>query len=307
MRSKWCSASTNPPGPVVRSSSPGETDVRIGIIGTENSHVDHIIDYLNVERRAGETRVVALCGGASERNEKLRVIGQLERLVDAPTDLLGLVDAVIITDRHGGLHRDHAVPFLAEGLPVFVDKPLACSEADARAIVAAAREHDALLTSSSAVRWVPDTDALAEQAVSLGAPQTVITTGPADPGSEYGGIYFYGIHPVDVALRLAPGAVGEVSVEQFADTIVAGADVGGVRVVVQFVRPSSDGRVPFHGLVVGRHGLAARELILGPSYVEPGLRAFLEMVETRRPPIDYDDLVRPMQFLDAVVEAIRSH
>jgi len=145
------------------------------------------------------------------------------------------------------------------------------------------------LTSSSAVRWVPDTDALAEQAASLGAPQTVITTGPADPDSEYGGIYFYGIHPVDVALRLVPGAVGDVRVEQVADTIVATAEIGGVRVVVHFVLPESDGRVPFHGLVVGRHGLAARELTLGPSYVEPGLRAFLEMAETRRPPIDYDD------------------
>ena len=122
--------------------------MRIGIIGTENSHTDHIIDHLNVERRAGDTRVVALSGGASERNEKLRDTGQIERLVDTPTDLLGLVDAVIFTDRHGGLHREHAVPFLAEGLPVFVDKPLACTEADARAIVAAAREHDAPLTSS---------------------------------------------------------------------------------------------------------------------------------------------------------------
>jgi hypothetical protein len=31
------------------------------------------------------------------------------------------------------------------------------------------------------------------------------------------------------------------------------------------------------------------------------------MAATRRPPIEYDDLVRPMQFLDAVVEAIRPH
>lgn len=76
---------------------------------------------------------------------------------------------IIGTDRHGGLHRAHAVPFLAEGLPVFVDKPLACTEADALAIVAAAREYDAPLTSSSAVRWVPDTDKLAAEAASLPA------------------------------------------------------------------------------------------------------------------------------------------
>lgn len=278
--------------------------MRIGIIGTENSHVDHIIDHINVERRAGETRVVALSGGESERNEKLRVLGQLERLVDEPTDLLGLVDAVIITDRHGGLHRAHAVPFLAAGLPVFVDKPLACSETDARAIIAAARDHDAPLTSSSAVRWVPDMDALA--AASVGPIQVVTTSGPADPASEYGGIYFYGIHSVDVAFRLAPGEIGDVRVERTADTIAATIEAGSTRVVVNLVLPGPDGQVPFHGMVIGRHGIAARELTLGPSYVEPALKAFLEMAHTRRPPIAYDDLVRPMQVLDPIAAAIGS-
>ena len=95
--------------------------------------------------------------------------------------------------------------------------------------------------------------------------------------------------------------------EQVADTVIATTDVGGVRVVVQLVRPGPDGQVPFHGMVVGGHGLAARELTLGKSYVEPGLRAFLEMAETRRPPIAYDDLVRPIRFLDTIVEAIRPH
>lgn len=56
-------------------------------------------------------------------------------------------------------------------------------------------------------------------------------------------------------------------------------------------------------MVTGRHGIAARELTLGKNYVEPSLRAFLEMAETRRPPIAYDDMVRPMQLLDAVVAA----
>ncbi|WP_328991555.1 Gfo/Idh/MocA family oxidoreductase [Kribbella sp. NBC_01245] len=276
--------------------------MRIGIIGTENSHADHIIDYLNVEGRFGETRVVALSGGESERNQKLRALGQLERLVDEPTELLDLVDAVIITDRHGALHRAHAVPFLAAGLPVFVDKPLACNETDARAIIAAAREYDAPLTSSSAVRWVPDTDFLAT--ASVGPVQVVTTTGPADPASEYAGIYFYGIHSVDVALRLAPGELGDVRVERTADTIVATVEAGPTRVVVNLVLPGADGQVPFHGMVVGRHGIAARELTLGPSYVEPGLRAFLEMAHTRRPPISYDDLVRPIQLLDAIAANI---
>lgn len=280
--------------------------MHIGIIGTENTHVDHIVDHLNVRRLGGEARIVALSGGASERNEKLRAKGGIATLVERPEDLLGLVDAVIITDRHGGLHRRHAVPFLTEGLPVFVDKPLACSLADAEAIVAAARSYDAPLTSSSAVRWVPDTDALAAQAAELGEPQLVMTTGPADPASPYGGICFYGIHPVDVAMRLAPGEVGEIRVERSASTVVATVQVGAARVVVNLVAPGPQGDVPFHGMVVGRHGIAADTLKLGKSYVAPGLEAFLEMTRTGRPPIDYADLLRPVKILDAISAALQT-
>lgn len=278
--------------------------MRIGMIGTENTHVDQILEYLNVRTLAGDTRVVALSGGASERNEQLQAHGGVERIVDTPADLLGLVDAVIITDRHGGLHREHAVPFLAEGLPVFVDKPLACTVADAAAIIDVARAHDALLTSYSALRWIPDTADLAARAATLGTPQVVITTGPADPASPYGGIYFYGIHPVDVALRLVPGPVGEVSVERIADTVVARVRVGDTLIVVNLVAPGETGLVPFHGMVIGRTGIAASPLTLDAWYVAPGLEAFLRMVDSGRPPIDYTDLLRPIQVLDAIAAGL---
>jgi predicted dehydrogenase len=278
--------------------------MRVGIIGTENTHVDQIVDYLNVRKLAGETRVVAISGGAGERNDGLRARGQIERIVGEPADLLGLVDAVVITDRHGGLHREHALPFLAQGLPVWVDKPLACGVADAQAIVDAAREHDAVLTSYSALRWIPDTDELAARAAAMGPLQAVVTTGPADPASPYGGIWFYGIHPVDVALRLVPGSVGEVRVERSADTVVATAEVGSTRVTVHLVKPDPPRQVPFHGLVVGRAAVAASELTLSAWYVAPGIEKFLHMAESRRPPVDYADLLRPIEFLDAVEKAL---
>jgi len=272
--------------------------VRIGIIGTENSHVDHIIDYLDTGRQHGDARVVALSGGHTERNESLRAKGNVERIVDAPQDLLGLVDAVVVADRHGGLHRVHAVPFLREGLPVFVDKPLACTVEDAEAIVAEAREHNAPLTSFSALRWIPDTEVLAAQ----GAPSAVLTTGPVDPASPYGGIFSYGIHPVDVALRLAPGPIHSVGVTRLTESIVVRAEVGRTEVVIRLELPGTDGQ--YFGSVVTDAGTTDRPLVLDEHYFVPGLEAFLEMTSTGKPPIDYADLLRPIHLLNAVAKAI---
>jgi predicted dehydrogenase len=284
--------------------------MRIGIIGTENSHGDHIIDHLNVRKAAGEARIVALSGGRSERNETLAATGGIDQIVDQATDLLGLVDAVIITDRHGGLHREHATPFLAEGLPVFVDKPLACTVQDAQAIIDTALAHDAPLTSSSAVRWIGDTDALVARTALSGPPLVVVTSGPADPASEYGGIFFYGIHPVDVALRLAPGEISDVRTDiaggavGAAGVITASFTAGPTRVVVNFVKPEGAHQIPFHGMTVTRDAITEQTLTLDAHYCVPGLEAFLEMAQTRRPPISYTDLLRPIQVLETVAGAL---
>ncbi|MEU3642300.1 Gfo/Idh/MocA family oxidoreductase [Lentzea sp. NPDC034063] len=263
--------------------------MRIGIIGTENSHVDHIIDYVNA--RQGP-RVVAISGGRSERNESLQARGSLDRVVDAPEDLLGLVDAVVVADRHGDLHRAHAVPFLREGLPVFVDKPLACTVEDASAIVAEAEAHNAPLTSFSALRWIPDTEALAAE----GPARRVVTSGPVDPTSPHGGIFFYGIHPVDVALRLAPGPIRSVGVTRLPDRIAVQAEVGDTEVEINLVL----GEAPFTG---SRDGVE-RTLELDEHYFVPGLQAFLAMAATGEQPIGHDDLLRPIHLLNAVAKAI---
>ncbi|MFI9625941.1 Gfo/Idh/MocA family protein [Streptomyces sp. NPDC052042] len=279
--------------------------MRIGIVGTENSHVDHIVDHLNVRRAGGDARVVALSGGRSRRNETLASTGAGMAIVDAPSDLLGMVDAVIVADRHGARHREQAVPFLAEGLPVFVDKPLACTVEDARAMIDTALAHDAPLTSSSALRWIPDAEALAARTARAGRPHAVVMSGPADPDGDHGGIFFYGIHPVDLALRLAPGEISGVRTETTDTTVTATFTAGGTRVVVNFVKPTETRQIPFHGMTFTRDGMVEQTLTLDAHYCVPGLEVFLEMARTGRAPIDYADLLRPIEVLEAVATALR--
>ncbi|MCX5105262.1 Gfo/Idh/MocA family oxidoreductase [Streptomyces sp. NBC_00053] len=99
--------------------------MRIGIVGTDNSHVDQIVRHLNVGKAGGDARVVALGGGRGRRNDALAAVGGIAAVVDEPAALIALVDAVVVADRDGANHRQQAIPFLAAGLPVFVDKPLA--------------------------------------------------------------------------------------------------------------------------------------------------------------------------------------
>lgn len=278
--------------------------MRIGIAGTESSHVDHIIDYLNVEQARPGVRVTALAQGAAERTRALLLAGGIGDVVLNTQEMLDVADVLIVTARHGGRHRELAQPFLEAGRPVLVDKPLACSVTDAEAILDAADKYGALVTSYSAVRYVPATDALAARADELGPLRSVIATGPADEASEYGGIFFYGIHPVDVALRLAPGPLGKVRVDRVGESIVASATAGDARVTVNLIKPGPEETVPFHALAVGRGGIAVRELPVDGNYLAPGIALFLDMVEGTAAPLSRAELLRPIEFLEAVDRAL---
>lgn len=143
---------------------------RVGLVGTESSHADGIVGYLRSRPEAA--RVVAVVGPADERNRGLAGDGVV---VASAGELLGMVDAVIVTSRDGAAHRQLAVPFLAAGVPVWVDKPLATRVVDAEAMMAAARRGGTTVTSYSALRWLPDAEG-------FGRGPAVTVSGPADPG-----------------------------------------------------------------------------------------------------------------------------
>ncbi|GAA1115881.1 hypothetical protein GCM10009630_11810 [Kribbella jejuensis] len=277
--------------------------MRIALVGTENSHADEIIRHLNAQQIAGDTRVVALVGADDERNHRLAAAGRITRIVPTAVELLGDVDALIVTNRDGALHREYAVPFLEAGVPVWVDKPLAASTADAQAILDAAKRGGAPVTSYSAVRWVADADTLARN--SPEELQAITITGPADPDSEYSGIFFYGIHAADLARRLAPGEPGPVEVERVGSTVVVRYRCDGVLVTLQLVKPAESGRVPFHAELVGRTGLVSSDVRLDSEYVVPGLKVFLRMLATREQPLDDATMLAPITVLEQTHTILR--
>jgi predicted dehydrogenase len=282
---------------------------RIGIIGTENSHVDHFIRFLNTEQRHPGNRVVALVGGATERNMALSETGGIELVVDRPGDLVGRVDAAIVSSRDGRHHRAHAEPLLDAGLPVLIDKPLAASVEDARAIIAAATRGKAPLVSCSALRFVPEVARLTDPRERVGRLRHLAIIGPADPDSEWAGLFFYGIHQVELAMQLlgdpeiAPGSLS-VDVVRDRDTTVALTRVGDVVLTFTFITPADGDRVPFQVVATGTRGVLTESPTIGPDYNAPALARFIEACDRGRSPVSPHTLLSPIAVMAAVTEAL---
>lgn len=276
--------------------------VRIGLIGTENSHTDHFVHHLNVERRHEGWRVVALAGGDTEKNRRLAAEGAIDRIVDAPAELLGDVDAAVVANRHGGLHREAAVPLLEAGVHVFVDKPTAVTVADTESIIDAAQRSGAVLASWSAVRLAPAVAEMREAIRKLGQIQSIGVVGPADPNDPHAGLFFYGPHVVEPALEILDNPdVDGARVERVEHAVTALARTSiGVQLNLTFVRPDQHGRVPWQMIATGRHGIVAREITLGPDYNARGLARFINAAASGVPPMPYDQLIPPVRLLESV-------
>lgn len=282
--------------------------LRIGLIGTENSHITHFTRFLNVDERHPGTRAVALVGGPSERNQELAELGGIDLIVEEPTELGDQVDAAIVSTRDGAKHLEHARPLLSAGRAVLVDKPLAASVEDAEELLALAERSGAVLLSCSALRFVPEIPLFASTP-ETGELRHLHVIGAADPDSEYSGLFFYGIHHVEAALEILgdpivePGSL-EVSAVRHGDTVVASFRLADTQVTLTFLTPSDGRRVPFHAVGAYQNVVVSQPLTLTPDYNAPALSEFLGAIEAGASPRSPQALLSPVVVLAAITASL---
>lgn len=144
---------------------------------------------MSPERIAGHAEQIAACG---------------VQLVDDPAEMIGRIDALLIHSVCGAAHRERMEKFVTAGVPIFIDKPFACSAADAHAMIGQAQAAGIPLMSSSALRF--SEDILQFQQKNYGGIHGVISYGPAHRAEGNPGLLHYGIHAVEVMYALmGPG------------------------------------------------------------------------------------------------------
>ena len=139
--------------------------LRAGIIGLDTSHVVAFTKLLNDAHPKPEVagvRVVAAYPGGSQDipSSRDRLAGYTKELHDkfgvtivgSIDELLAQVDVVLLESVDGRPHLEQTRPVLKARKPVFIDKPVAGTLADAIAIFDLARETNTPCFSSSSLR-----------------------------------------------------------------------------------------------------------------------------------------------------------
>ena len=141
-------------------------DLRIGLIGLDTSHVIAFTKSLNdpsgpnfvpggrvvAAYKGGSPDLKASAGRIDKFTAELRDTYKV-KLVDSIPALCDLVDVILLESVDGRVHLEQARQVFRGKKPVFIDKPLAASFADAKEIARLARESGIPWFSSSSLRY----------------------------------------------------------------------------------------------------------------------------------------------------------
>lgn len=210
-------------------------EAKIGLVGLDTSHVTAFAAILNDSSNPNHVpggKVVAAYPGGSKDFELSwsRVEGFTKTLrekysvdmKETSEAVAEAVDLLFITSVDGRVHREQFERTAKFKRPTFIDKPLAVSVADAEAIVRTANMEKVPLMSCSSVRYSDDlVKALG------GRREDVIgcdTFGPLSEVPTQPGLFFYGIHAVDMLVSVLGHGARDVAVlhTDAADVVTVG-------------------------------------------------------------------------------------
>ena len=280
-------------------------DIRIGIIGTDTSHVPAFTQLLNGDRSSADhipgARVVAAYNGGSkdvessanrveQYAEQIRAKFGVEIVPDIPA-LLSKVDAVIVSSVDGRAHLEQARPVIAAHKPLFIDKPLASTLQDALEIARLARAAGVPWFSSSSVRF-SELGSAAKFPDTAGA--MTFGPGPFEPHHALD-LSWYAIHPIELLFTIMGPGCETVTRTASADADVVTCQWKDGRIgTVRAIRPYSQ-----YGAVVYR----AKEIVevkpQGAGGYRPLVVEIVKFFETGNPPVPNSETLEIFAFMDA--------
>lgn len=286
--------------------------LRAGIIGLDTSHVVAFTKMLNAPGVTGDlagVRVVAAYPGGSPdiAASRDRVAGFTRQLrdefrveiVDSVDALLAKVDVVLLESVDGRKHREQVEPVLKARKPVFIDKPVAGSLADAVRIYRLAERYGTPCFSSSSLRFGPPIRALTGDP-KVGKVVGCDAFGPCPVEPHHPDLFWYGIHGVESLFTvMGTGCLAVTRVNTEGTDLVTGTWDGGR---VGTFRGIRQGKAEYGALAFGSKGVALGRFDGG---YEPLLVEICKFFRTGRTPVTAAETLEIFAFMEAADESRR--
>ncbi len=291
---------------------PAARPLRAGIIGLDTSHVTAFTQLLNDPHPRAELagiRIVAGYPGGSPDipSSRDRVEGYTKELrekygveiVASIDELLKKVDVVLLESVDGRPHREQARPVFKARKPIFIDKPVAGSLADAIAIYDLARETGTPCFSSSSLRFSPGIAGMRINS-KVGEVIGCDAYGPCHLEEHHPDLFWYGVHGVESLFTImGTGCQSVTRVQTEGTDLAAGVWKGGR---IGTFRGLRQGASDYGATVFGSKGIAPSG---GYAGYEPLVVEICKFFRTGKPPVSTAETIEIFAFMEAADESKR--
>jgi predicted dehydrogenase len=286
--------------------------IRVGIIGLDTSHAPAFAKEMNNPQAKDDVagcRVVAAYpkGSADIESSVSRVPGYVAEfekmgieIVGSIEELLAKVDCVCLETNDGRPHLEQAIPVLKAKKPLFIDKPIAGSLADAVAIYRVAQAEQTPVWSSSSLRYAPGAQEIRNGAIGnvLGCD----AYSPSPTEKTHPDLFWYGIHGVETLFTImGPECESLTRIHSPDMDVVVG-------------RWSSDRLGTFRGIRKGKTGYG------GTAFGDKGIREIgnfggyrplvveiVKFFKTRQVPVSQQETLAIYAFMEGADESKRQN
>ena len=284
--------------------NPVEKSIRIGIIGAENSHTVGYGKMFNTDKKFPGVEVLYVWGETEEFARNAMVKGNIPNMVKDPLEMLGKIDALIVDHRHAKYHLEAATPFIKAGIPTFIDKPFCYRVSEGKEFLALARKTGTPVSSYSTVAYTNATLDWKKQVAKMGKINQVVRCGTVDIESEYGGIFFYGVHLLQPVMNIFGEDIERVRVTRNGKNGSAGLVFkSGLYATLIFKNVYSPNWETF---VETENGLVELKSRISESDPEICYVDMVEMFRTGKEPRSHESILSDVAVLEALEKSVAS-
>ncbi|MBQ8685601.1 MAG: Gfo/Idh/MocA family oxidoreductase [Clostridia bacterium] len=276
---------------------------RVGIIGSENSHADGFMNIFANDPDYSDIKVVAVGGIDPEANKALYEKYKLEMIAEKPEDMLGKVDAVMVTARDGIYHAPYARPFLEAGLPMFIDKPFTVDEKEAVEFAQEAKRRGVPLVGGSGLRDIDDVLALKKEVLEKGdLVRGGTVNAPLDINSVYSGWFFYASHLTEISLKIFGYDPKAVTAFRRGNSVTAFVDYDKYSVTNSYVANCYH----YFAQVFSQNAMCSKLLDVSQMFKKEG-DEFADMLRHGKMSTTYEELIYPVFYMNAIKKSYETN
>ena len=272
---------------------------KIVILGCENSHANNFLRLI-ADGAYPEIEVIGIYSNEPEAVQKLHDQFGTPILNDF-ADAVGQVDGVMITARHGDNHYKYAKPYMDAGIPMFIDKPITCTEEEAVTFMREAKARGIRLCGGSTCAALAETLALAEdvRTEALGVIRGGAVVSPYQPNSPYGGFTFYAQHLIEIMTTIFGEGIERVLVDAREDAMTFTARYADYSVQATYLEKISYYSASVYG------GKAVRNEILRftPESFRHEMNDMLALLRGEPMKKSYESFIYPVFIMNALMRA----